>query len=86
MFGIFTYGKTKVSKVDFKFVLLHQLDLIKEITEAEMDLFLQNNYTLKNKSMITQIEFLKIFQESVQRVKKENRPLWNFDEQAPNTR
>jgi len=53
MFGIFTYGKTKVSKVDFKFVLLHQLDLIKEITEAEIDLFLQNNYTLKNKSTIT---------------------------------
>jgi len=61
VFGIFTYGKTKVSKADFKNTLLYQLDLIKEITEAEMDLFLINNDTLKNKNFVTQIDFLKIF-------------------------
>lgn len=62
IFGVFTYGQQTVSIKEFKQVLLDNFGLKKEITESEMDLYLENTEVLSGKNSISSKEFLAIFE------------------------
>lgn len=52
MFGIFSRGTRTCSFEDFKYCCLQRLNLKLEMSEKELDMFLNNNKKLKHKQFI----------------------------------
>ena len=71
LFGIFSQGLRTCTQEDFAYCCLHRLGLKKEITDKEMDLFLQGNEHLKDSNFIERDNFKAIFENSVIRARND---------------
>ena len=65
LFGIFSRGQKSVTKEDFKHTCLKRLQLNKEITEREMDMFLRGCPRLLDRNDIALEDFLMLFSASI---------------------
>jgi hypothetical protein len=65
IFGVFSRGQKTVTKEDFKYSCLKRLQLSKEISERELDMFLRGNPRLLDSEIITMDQFLEIFSTSI---------------------
>jgi predicted HAD superfamily hydrolase len=54
-----------VTKEDFKHTVLNRLVLKKEISEREIDMFLQANPRLQDKEIVTLDDFMMLFSASI---------------------
>lgn len=61
MFGIFSRGTKSCTKEDFKYQCLNRLNLKDQLTNKELDLFLNNHVKLKDKKNVEQKDFVEIF-------------------------
>jgi hypothetical protein len=61
VFGVFSRGQKTVTKEDFKYTCLKRLQLAKEISDREIDMFLRGNSRLLETEIITMDQFLEIF-------------------------
>lgn len=61
LFGVFSRGQRTVTKEDFKYTCLRRLQLSKDITERELDLFLRGCGRLADREIITLEDFLMLF-------------------------
>lgn len=71
IFGIFSRGHKTVTNEDFKYCCLNRLNLRKEMTERELDMFLQNNEFTRGKEFMDQEEFIQIFKNHILRARHE---------------
>ena len=71
LFGIFSRGQKTVSKEDFKYCALQRLNLRKEISEREIDLFLRGSPQLVDKEFIDKNDFLMIFSAAISQARHE---------------
>jgi len=65
MFGIFSRGTKSCTKEDFKYQCLNRLNLKDQLTEKELDLFLNNHVKLKDKRNVNQKDFVDIFSAAI---------------------
>lgn len=65
MFGIFSRGTKSCTKEDFKYQCLNRLNLKYELTEKELDLFLNHHVKLKDKKNVDQRVFVEIFSDAL---------------------
>ena len=65
MFGVFSRGLKTVSKEDFKYTCLRRLQLAKEVSEREIEMFLRGNPRLLEKEIVTMEDFLMIFSAAI---------------------
>ena len=73
IFGIFSRGQRSVTKEDFKYCALKRLNLRSEISEKEMDFFLQGNDVIGHKNFIEKDEFETIFKSAILMAKSDIR-------------
>jgi len=65
MFGIFSRGAKACTREDFKYCCLQRLDLGKELSDKELEMFLNQHPRLKDKATISQRDFIEIFSNEI---------------------
>jgi hypothetical protein len=65
IFGVFSRGQKTVTKEDFKYTCLRRLQLAKDISEREIDMFLRGNPQFLESEIITMDQFLMIFESPI---------------------
>ena len=61
LFGVFSRGQRTVAKEDFKYTCLRRLQLAKELSERELDMFLRGCPRLVDKEVVSLDDFLMLF-------------------------
>jgi len=65
LFGVFSRGTRSVTKEDFKYTCLKRLQMSKDISEREMDMFLRGCPRLAEKEIVGLEDFLMLFSASI---------------------
>ena len=65
LFGVFGKGQRTVTKEDFKYTCLKRLQLGKDVSEREMDMFLRGCPRLADKEIVAIEDFLMLFSASI---------------------
>lgn len=65
LFGVFSRGQKTVTKEDFKYTCLKRLQLNKDISDRELDMFLRGCPRLLNQEIISLEDFLMIFSAAI---------------------
>jgi hypothetical protein len=71
IFGVFSRGQKTVTKEDFKYSCLKRLQLSKEITEREIDMFLRGNPMLLDSEVLTLDQFLELFSTAIKQARND---------------
>ena len=71
LFGVFSRGQKTVTKEDFKYTCLKRLQLSKDITEREIDMFLRGCPRLIDREIVTLEDFQMIFSASVSQARQD---------------
>ena len=77
LFGAFSRGQKTVTKEDFKYTVLKRLQLQKEISEREIDMFLRGNPRLLDREIINLEDFQMIFSAAITQARHDH-----LDEEA----
>ena len=65
LFGVFSRGSKSVTKEDFKYTCLKRLQMGKDVSEREMDMFLRGCPRLAEKEIVSLEDFLMLFSASI---------------------
>ena len=71
VFGVFSRGQKTVTKEDFKYTCLKRLQLAKEISDREIDMFLRGHTRLLETEIITMDQFLEIFSSAIKQARSD---------------
>jgi len=71
VFGVFSRGQKTVTKEDFKYTCLKRLQMSKEISEREIDMFLRGNPRLLDSEILTMDQFLDIFSAAIKQARND---------------
>lgn len=71
LFGIFSNGQRNCTKEDFSHCCLNRLNLRKDVTEKEMQYFLQVNEHLREKTYIEKDDFVSVFKPAIIKARNE---------------
>lgn len=71
MFGIFARGAKSCTHEDFKYCCLQRLNLKYDLSEKELDMFLNGHARLKGKNTIEQRDFVELFSNAIIKARNE---------------
>ena len=86
LFGIFSNSMRTATKEDFKYCLLHRLNLNQDISEKEIDLLLMGCDFFANKAYIERDDFMAVFRSPIENAKlqmKSEHPHVDFERDYP---